>query len=348
MRNRIALAAVGLLLSACGSGGDQTKDVRVDEGRAANSERSEGKANQFSTSTDILMIGQIVLAKRHDDDWYYPAKVISKDSERFYLEYRAGGSAWIGREDIQIDSLAAGSRVYCNWKNYGTYYPGVIKSRNGENISIDYDDGDFEETNIGCLRLGDVEQKYKASPSSKKIANSNSSENRILNLPKLALACGGGGYRNGRLVFDPARGRIYKGSVSQKGDGSGSKWESSFIRKDGNVWYILFKGSLDYPTREVYFDSSRLTLKENSNYEPGGKEKSDACYARIERVKRECATAGDIDRCMEIRDRTAWANEFSGACSIKAPRWQDFQCDNITSQYDNALQQARAFSLFNF
>ena len=47
MRNRIALAAVGLLLSACGSGGDQTEDVRGDEGRAANSERSEGKANQL-------------------------------------------------------------------------------------------------------------------------------------------------------------------------------------------------------------------------------------------------------------------------------------------------------------
>ena len=170
----------------------------------------------------------------------------------------------------------------------------------------------------------------------------------VVALPKLAFACGGDGYRKRRLVFDPELNKIYNGAVSQRGDGSGSKWDSSYIRKDGRNWYVLFKGNLNYPSREVYFDPSRLVLRENSNYEPGAKEESDACYARIEKVKRECATAGDIDKCMEIRDRTAWANEFSGFCSIKAPRWQDFQCDDLTDEYTSVLSQVRNFSAFNF
>jgi len=169
-----------------------------------------------------------------------------------------------------------------------------------------------------------------------------------LTLPKRAFACGGDGYRNGRIVFDPELNKVYLASTSGRKDGTGSKWYSSFIRKDGDTWYFLFQGTLDYPSQEVYFDPIRLISRENHNYEPGGMEKADACYARIEKVKRECATAGDIDKCMEIRDRTAWAKNLAGSCSITAPRWLDFQCDDITHDYDSTLQQVRGFPLFDF
>lgn len=168
------------------------------------------------------------------------------------------------------------------------------------------------------------------------------------NLPKIAFACGGDGHRNGRIVFDPERGKIYNGSIKGMRDGTGGKWQSSYIRKDGENWYLLFQGTRPYPTSEAYFNPKLLILRENSNYEPGGREKADACYARIEKVKRECATAGDIDKCMEIRDRTAWAKNFAGSCSITAPRWLDFQCDDLTDDYKSILSQVREYPLFGF
>lgn len=180
------------------------------------------------------------------------------------------------------------------------------------------------------------------------VAQSEISRPASLTLPRKAFACGGNGYRNGRIVFDPEVNKVYLASTSGRKDGTGAKWQSSFIRKDGDNWYFLFQGTLDDPSQEVYFDPKRLISRENSNYEPGGREKADACYARIEKVKSECATAGDIDKCMEIRDRTAWAANFSGSCSITAPRWQDFQCDDITHDYASTLQQVRSFPLFDF
>ena len=162
-------------------------------------------------------------------------------------------------------------------------------------------------------------------------------------LPKAAFACGGDGYRNGRIVFDPEKNKIYSGSTHD-----GKKMQSSLVRRDGEGWYVLFQGNVDQPSSEAYFYPAQLTLRENSNYEPGGEEKSRSCYARIDRVKYECATAGDINKCMEIRDRAAWASDFAGSCSITAPRWQDFQCDEITQNYSAVLSQIRRYPLYDF
>jgi hypothetical protein len=162
-------------------------------------------------------------------------------------------------------------------------------------------------------------------------------------LPRAAFACGGDGYRNGRIVFDPEKNKIYSGSIHD-----GKKMQSSLVKRDGEGWYVLFQGNVDQPSSEAYFYPAQLTLRQNSNYEPGGEEKSRSCYARIDRVKYECATAGDINKCMEIRDRAAWASDFAGSCSITAPRWQDFQCDDITQNYPAELSQIRRYPLYDF
>ena len=87
-------------------------------------------------------------------------------------------------------------------------------------------------------------------------------------LPKAAFACGGDGYRNGRIVFDPEKNKIYSGSTYD-----GKKMQSSLVRRDGEGWYVLFQGNVDQPSSEAYFYPAQLTLRENSNYEPGGEEK---------------------------------------------------------------------------
>jgi hypothetical protein len=49
--------------------------------------------------------------------------------------------------------FAVGSRVSCNWKDYGTYYNGRVTRKSGNSVHIKYDDGDEEDTNISKCRL---------------------------------------------------------------------------------------------------------------------------------------------------------------------------------------------------
>ena len=167
---------------------------------------------------------------------------------------------------------------------------------------------------------------------------------QMVSLPRLALACGGDGYRNYRLVFDPAGDRVLFGSVA---DGDGKGWISSSIAQAGGGLHILFQGSLDHPTREMVFNPDDNTYEENSNYKPGGAEKAEACYASIRQAEADCAEAANLNQCMELRYPREMSLKISGACMSDAPRWQAFECD-VIDDYEGSLEEASAFELYDF
>lgn len=45
-------------------------------------------------------------------------------------------------------ALAVGSRVECDWKGGGKYYPGTVAKMSGKSVDINYDDGDKETTTV--------------------------------------------------------------------------------------------------------------------------------------------------------------------------------------------------------
>lgn len=53
---------------------------------------------------------------------------------------------------VRAEDVGVGSKISCNWKGLGTFYPGTVTSRDGDNISVQYDDGDFERTTIWCIK----------------------------------------------------------------------------------------------------------------------------------------------------------------------------------------------------
>ncbi|MGQ0587413.1 MAG: hypothetical protein ACT4PK_09460, partial [Gammaproteobacteria bacterium] len=54
-----------------------------------------------------------------------------------------------------VSGFEVGDRVQCNWKEQGTYYPGVIARRDGDQVLVHYDDGDKEQTLLTQCR-GDL------------------------------------------------------------------------------------------------------------------------------------------------------------------------------------------------
>lgn len=53
---------------------------------------------------------------------------------------------------LRGEDITVGDKISCNWQGRGTYYDGTVTHREGDNISVQYDDGDFEETTIQCVK----------------------------------------------------------------------------------------------------------------------------------------------------------------------------------------------------
>ena len=107
---------------------------------------------------------------------YYPGRVHAADGNRLNIRYDDGDKEYTNaskcrplkdahdRDDehdqehehhgdhADSDSMDAGSRVECRWKNGRTWYPGVIVERRGRQVSIKYNDGDRENTTLSNCR----------------------------------------------------------------------------------------------------------------------------------------------------------------------------------------------------
>jgi hypothetical protein len=115
--------------------------------------------------------GGIVEGSRVQCNWrnlgkLYPGTVAQKNGDAVFIHYddgdqentRTGMCRLMAGETASASNpsgLKVGSRVVCNWKAQGTFYPGTITRLNGAAAHIKYDDGDEEDTNINhCQGTG--------------------------------------------------------------------------------------------------------------------------------------------------------------------------------------------------
>ena len=164
--------------------------------------------------------------------------------------------------------------------------------------------------------------------------------NPKVNIPKLALACGGDGYRNGRLVFDPQQGVVYSATIIDE-----TSKVSKSIATDGNKFHILFGERNGQADEEVIFNPKTKEYRSNYRYKPGGDDEAISCYAEIDSAKRDCAEAANIDKCIEIRHPEVVGKIVSDICSTMGSSWIDMQCDELPkSDYHHTLQMVKKFS----
>ena len=89
---------------------------------------------------------------RWSDGWYV-ATIVEKVGQNYKVIYDDDGvEAIVPPNGIKALDWTAGSRVQCNWKGRGFYYPGTIAQMSGIRVNINYDDGDKETTLIGRCR----------------------------------------------------------------------------------------------------------------------------------------------------------------------------------------------------
>ena len=96
--------------------------------------------------------GDWVLARWKGDVFWFPGVIGAVEQNEIVVLYDDG--TWEKRpaNDVKPYDWRPGSRVECDWKAGGRWYPGKIVAADGANLSILYDDGDKENTRTGRCR----------------------------------------------------------------------------------------------------------------------------------------------------------------------------------------------------
>jgi len=97
--------------------------------------------------------GDRCLVKWSGDGYWYPGRVARKEDGLYFIAYDDGDKEWRFEKYIREENLKPGDVVFAKWKSGRRYYRGKIAMRKGDNIFINYDDGDKEWTTVSMVRV---------------------------------------------------------------------------------------------------------------------------------------------------------------------------------------------------
>jgi hypothetical protein len=97
--------------------------------------------------------GDRVLSQWRGSQFWFPGVVVSVDGNMVTVVYDDGFRETRPTNQVKAYDWAVGSRVSCNFKGAGRWYPGTInRIDGGVGLRINYDDGDVEDTTTGRCR----------------------------------------------------------------------------------------------------------------------------------------------------------------------------------------------------
>lgn len=96
--------------------------------------------------------GDWVLARFKNGNFWFPGVIQSTSGGRITVQYDDGDRETLPVSAVRPYNWTIGSRVECNFRGAGSWYPGRITSLGGSSLGIDYDDGDRERTTTGRCR----------------------------------------------------------------------------------------------------------------------------------------------------------------------------------------------------
>lgn len=99
-----------------------------------------------------LKRGDWVLAQFQGGRYWFPAVVQSVGGGMVALLYDDGDRESRPANQVRAYDWQVGTRVECNWLGRGDWYSGTITRLSSTALSIDYDDGDKENTTTGMCR----------------------------------------------------------------------------------------------------------------------------------------------------------------------------------------------------
>lgn len=107
-----------------------------------------------ATAATAQQQGDWVLARWHDDGYWYPGVIEYRSGNRISVVYDDGTTESLFLSEVRPYDWRIGSRVQCQWNGGDVWYWGRVTSMSsdGVTIGIAYDDGDREITTTAACR----------------------------------------------------------------------------------------------------------------------------------------------------------------------------------------------------
>ncbi len=96
--------------------------------------------------------GDWVLGNYKGSGYWFPGIVETVKGGKITVRYDDGDRETVNIGNVKPYNWSIGTKVECNFKGQGEWYPGTIASLAGETIGIKYNDGDKETTKTGRCR----------------------------------------------------------------------------------------------------------------------------------------------------------------------------------------------------
>src|SRR2546421_462820 len=110
----------------------------------------------------MLRPGDRVLAPRAADPHLYPGIVQDADRTHAAVSFDDGEEARVPAAEARPLALAAGDRVLGRLPATRTYTPAVATRRDGDRLSVEFEDGGQEWTSLGMVRIDPKNWKGQA------------------------------------------------------------------------------------------------------------------------------------------------------------------------------------------
>lgn len=107
-----------------------------------------------SAYASAFQSGDWVLAQWQGSRYWFPGVVDDARGNMIKIRYDDGTTDERPANQVRRYNWSVGSRVECRWQSGEDWYPGRIthESKDGQTISVHYDDGDKERTTTGKCR----------------------------------------------------------------------------------------------------------------------------------------------------------------------------------------------------
>lgn len=105
-----------------------------------------------ATAASAQTAGDWVLGRYKNGQYWFPGVIQSIQGDKTIVAYDDGDRETLDISRVRPYNWSIGSRVECNFKGSGTWYPGKIASLGRETVEVNYDDGDRERTKTGRCR----------------------------------------------------------------------------------------------------------------------------------------------------------------------------------------------------
>lgn len=97
--------------------------------------------------------GDRVFAYWDDDDYFYPATILSIVEEDIHVRFDTGGEEWTQEEYLEEYAVSADEEVECKSAKDDQYYDVTVRSVDGDRVEVEFDDGTTEWTTLNRIRF---------------------------------------------------------------------------------------------------------------------------------------------------------------------------------------------------